>query len=291
MKRKNFTGFLLEGKRGTFLTVSGVLILVAVIFIGCYQFRSINQPSTAYANSYFDVPIVCERDDDPGLTEDDWANTLRNIGLFGVMIPNGWSVKDSIPYTIISKNAALNNSGFLVYNAAHTQTLQDSIPAFSGYHWWGAITDRTAELTSLDSFYFTPRIFTNNQLGTFNLRYAVGDKDYWDRNPADQYNYGGGLSDPMPITITLNTGLDRLFDKSNVKIFYNAESGTLHVELATYGSEVISMRVLNMSGSVVHTNQVLSRTCTFTVPNLASGVYIVELKNGTHISRTKILVR
>jgi hypothetical protein len=76
------------------------------------------------------------------------------------MLPEGWTVEDSIPYTIISENPSLNNTGFLIYDPVHSKTLKDSIPAMPGYYWWGAITDRIAELTSLDSFYFAPRIIT-----------------------------------------------------------------------------------------------------------------------------------
>lgn len=291
MKGKFTFSRFVESRRSTFLTLAGILFVISLVLIGCYQFRSINQPSSGYANSYFDVPIVAERDNDPGLTETEWANVLRNIGLFGVMIPNGWTVDDSIPYTIISKNAALSNSGFLVYNAAHAQTLQDTIPALPGYHWWGAITDRIAELTSLDSLYFTPRIRTNGQIGTFYLRYAIGDKDYWDRNPADQYNYGGGLSDPISIQITYAVGTEDLLSSANVSLYPNPTQGVLHVKLTGYKSEVISVSVYNTSGKVMMTGEILSSTSEFNLSHLPKGVYVVELRNGEHKSRTKILLR
>lgn len=290
MKRSLTLGRLSKSTK-TFLSLAGILFVIAVVLIGCYQFRSINQPATGYTNSYFDVPIVAERDEDPNLTEEDWANELKNIGLFGVMIPDGWTVFDSIPYTIISKNPLLNNSGFLVYNAAHSQTLQDTIPALPGYHWWGAITDRIAELTSLDSFYFTPRIRTDAQIGTFTLRYAIGDKDYWDRNPADQYNYGGGLSDFIPITISYGVGTGELLSKANVTLYPNPTEGTVHVQLAGYKSEVIGVHVFNASGQVVMTGEILASSSKFDLSYLPKGLYVVELSNGILKSRTKILLK
>lgn len=280
-----------QSKKTTVMSLAGLLFLISVLLIGCYQFRSINQPGTGYTNSFFDVPIVAERDEDPGLTEDDWANVLRNIGLFGVMIPDGWSVDDSIPYTIISKNAALSNTGFLVYDAAHSQTLQDTIPALPGYHWWGAITDRTAELTSLDSLYFTPRIRTNGTAGTFYLRYAIGDKDYWDRNPADQYNYGGGLSDPIEIIISHGVGTEELLNDANISMYPNPTSGILHVMLSGYKSEIIAVNVINSAGKTVKTAEILSSSSEFDLSDLPKGLYFVELRNGPHMSRTKILLR
>ncbi len=291
MKRKFTFSSLISNPRLTVPTLAGILFMISVLLIGCYQFRWILQPSTGFTNSFFDVPIIGERDNDPGLTEDDWANTLRNIGLFGVMVPDGWTVDDSIPYTIISKNAALSNSGFLVYNAAHSQTLQDTIPALPGYHWWGAITDRIAELTSLDSFYFTPRIRTNATAGTFYLRYAVGDKDYWDRNPADQYNYGGGLSDPIEIVISYGVGTQDLLNNANISMYPNPTEGILHIDLKGYKSEVIAVNIYNTAGMMVKKGEILSSSSTFNLTELPKGIYVVELRNGTFKSRTKILLR
>ena len=290
--KKTFTFKSFAGsKKTTFLALTGIMFVISILFIGCYQFRSINQPSTGFTNSYFDVPIVAERDEDPGLGDGEWANTLQNIGLFGVMIPNGWTVDNSIPYTIISKNPDLNNTGFLVYDLAHTKTLQDSIPALPGYHWWGAKTDRTAELTEFDSLYFTPRIRTDHQVGNFFLRYAIGDKDYWDRNPADQYNYGGGLSDPIQITITSGVGVDELLSKANIAVYPNPTEGILNVKLNGYKSEVISIRIYNSKGQVVLTDEILKSSSEFNLTHLPKGVYIVELQNGTKTSDTKIVLK
>jgi hypothetical protein len=267
------------------------LFVISVFFIGCYQFRSINQPSEGYTNSYFDVPIVAERDNDPGLGDPEWANELKNIGLFGVMVPNGWTVDDNIPYTIISKDPSLNNTGFLVYSFSHTKTLQDSIPALTGYHWWGAITDRTAELTQFDSLYFTPRIKTDGQTGVFSLRYAIGDKDYWDRNPADQYNYGGGLSDPIQISITSGVGVAELLSKANVSIYPNPTAGKLHVNLTGYKAEVITMNIFNSGGKVVMTEEIVRSSNEFNLSELPKGVYIVELRSGANKSSSKIVLK
>lgn len=291
MKRKFTLNPFKGSKKSTILAVALLSFVTAVIFIGCYQFRSINQPTTGYTNSYFDVPIVCERDNDPGLGDPEWANTLQNIGLFGVMIPDGWTVGDSIAYTIISKDPSLNNTGFLIYNLGNSKTLKDSIPPPAGYHWWGAVTDRIAELTQLDSFYFTPRIKTNWKTGTFMLRYAVGDKDYWDRNPADRYNYGGGLSDPISISITSNVGVAELLSKANVSLYPNPTAGILNVNLNNYKAEVIQMNILNSEGKIVKSDEILKATNQYDLNGLPKGVYIVELWNGSNKSSSKIILK
>lgn len=291
MKTKFTFNLFASGKKTAFLALTGILFVTSVVFIGCYKFRSINQPTEGLTNTYFDVPIVAQRDDDPGLGDAEWANELKNIGLFGVMLPNGWTVDDNIPYTIISKDPSLNNTGFLIYSLSHTKTLQDSIPAIPGYHWWGAVTDHTAELTQFDSLYFTPRIKTDGKTGTFNLRYAIGDKDYWDRDPADQYNYGGGLSDPIGINISSGVGIIELLSKANVSIHPNPTEGLLHVNFAGYKSEVITMNVINPKGQLVMTNEIQKSTNEYDLSAFPKGVYIVELRCGADKSSSKIVLK
>lgn len=288
---KNATLRSLKQKPGfLLLTFGGTLFLLTIILAGCYKFRSIKQPAAGFTDSYFDVPIVVERDSDPGLTDAEWANELKDIGLFGVMVPDGWTVKDSIHYTIKSKDASLNNTGFLVHDEGHSKTLQDSIPAIAGYHWWGAITDRIANLTQFDSLFFAPRIKTDDKVGHFNLRYAVGDRNYWDRIPADQFHYGGGLSDPMAISISENSGVQDILNKANISIFPNPSKGILNVNLIGYRSEIIRMNIVDIRGSVVMTREILQSNNTFNIGNLSKGIYVVELRNGKNKSNTRIIV-
>jgi hypothetical protein len=290
MKQKFTLNVFAGSKKKTILALIGIMFVTSVLFIGCYKFRSIKQPSEGYTNSYFDVPIKVERDADPSLDDGMWEQAGSDIGLFGVMVPDGWTVDDNIAYTIVSKNSSLTNSGLLVYDAVHTQRLQDSIPAIAGYHWWGAITDRMADMTSFDSLYFTPRIHTDGKTGSFFLRYAVGDKNYWDRNPADQFNFGGGLSDPIEIKISSNVGLN-LLSKANVSMYPNPTHGILNVNFSGYKSEVVKMYISDSRGSVVMTKEILKSSNVFDLSSLPKGVYIVELKNGKNISSSKIVVK
>lgn len=290
--KKTFTfNFFAGSKKTTVLALVGTLFVISMVMVGCYEFRTINQPSEGLSDSYFDVPIIAQRDQDPGLDDNSWTGALQNTGLFGVMLPDGWTVEDNIAYTIVSKGAGLNNSGFLVYDAAHSKTLQDSLPAPAGYHWWGAITDRIADMNQFDSLYFTPRIHTDSKTGTFFLRYAIGDKNYWDRNPADQFNYGGGLSDPISISITNNVGLTDLLSKANVTMYPNPTRGELHVNLGNYKSQLINMNIYDTKGQVVYTKEILKSSNVFNLSTLPKGVYVVELKNGKNKSSSRIVVK
>lgn len=289
--KKTFTlNIFASSKKTIMLGIAGALFVISMVMVGCYEFRTINQPSEGVTNSFFDVPIIAERDKDPGLDDGSWTGALQSTGLFGVMIPDGWTVDDNIPYTIISKGDGLDNSGLLIYDAAHSKTLQDSIPAPAGYHWWGAITDRIADLNQFDSLYFTPRIHTDSKTGTFFLRYAIGDKDYWDRNPADQYNFGGGLSDPISISISDNVGLSDLLSRANVSMYPNPTRGMLHVNLGEYKSQVIKMNVYDTKGQLVMTKEILRSANVFNLSTLPKGSYVVELRSGSKKSSSRIVV-
>ncbi|MFA5419547.1 MAG: hypothetical protein WC341_13940 [Bacteroidales bacterium] len=174
-----------------------VFLFSTLFFVGCYEWGNIIQPTSATINSYFDVTLNAQDDGNP---DNDWTNTdLIDYGLFGVMLPEGWNVKDSIAFNIVCTDSSYDNSGILVHSEAHSQTLEDYVPAPNGYYWWGAVTAEKASMINFQSLSFSPRIFTNDQAGEFFLRYAIGDMNYWDRNPVDDE------SDPISITIVDNT--------------------------------------------------------------------------------------
>ena len=297
--KRTFTLNIFAGSKKTIvLALVSTLFVISMVLVGCYEFRAINQPSEGLSNSYFDVPIIAQRDKDPGLDDTYWTgSTLADIGLFGVMLPDGWTIDNNIPYTIVSKNNAKSNSGILVYDAAHSAKLEASYPAIAGYHWWGAITDRTASLDEFDSLYFTPRINTDGKTGSFFLRYAIGDLMYNDahtlqeRNPADVAGYGRGLSDPISINITNNVGLADLLSKANVSMYPNPTHGELHVNLGNYKSQKINMNIYDTKGQIVFAKEILKSSNIFNLSTLPKGIYVVELKNGKNKSSSRIVVK
>ena len=149
--KKNFTlknGF---GKNSMFKSLTVATLFSFLFFMGCYEWKTIIQPDYATVNSYFDVFLSAHDDGNP---DNDWTNPdLHDYGLFGVMLPDSWTVGDSIPFTIICTNPEYNNSGILLWSADRSQTLEDSIPSPNGYYWWGAATSAEASLIYFDSLY------------------------------------------------------------------------------------------------------------------------------------------
>ena len=282
--KKTFTLRNLENnKKATFGLLAAFLFAVSVIFVGCYEFRSIYQPEQAYINNYFDVQIVAQEDADDG---NDWSvDGLQNIGYFGVMLPDGWSVKDSIVYTIVSTDEATTNTGFLVFSADVSQTYEDSIPSIDGYHWWGSLTDRNADMYMFDSLYFSPRIMTGAEAGEFHLRYAIGDADYWDRNPNEV------ISEPLPITIIDDTGINEMLSSANISLYPNPTSDVLSIDFNAYMSETVSMKITDLSGKI-HMSKILQQSKnSIDVSRLADGMYVVQLSSGARSYSTKIMLK
>lgn len=260
-----------------------VVILVSTLFwVGCYEWRNIIQPDSATVNTYFDVFLSAQDDGNP---DNDWTNEdLVDYGLLGIMLPNGWTVQDSIPYTIICTDPSFNNTGILLYSEARSHTLNDSVPAPPGYYWWGSATKTEASMQYFDSLYMEPRIYTGSQPGNFFLRYAIGDIDYWDRNPADD------ISDPMPITLVDNTSVGEILSDANISIYPNPVTNELNVQFNRYNRELIDMEIFDLTGKVVQSTKIFTGTTRVNVENLESGVYFVSLQSGAISKTHKIIV-
>ncbi len=282
MKKKSTLLTEFNGKL-TFMKGTVVILLVSSLFwVGCYEWNNIIQPDSATVNSYFDVFLSAHDDGNP---DNDWTNEdLVDYGLLGIMLPNGWTVQDSIAYTIVCTDPSYNNTGILIYNEARSQTLSDSIPPPPGYYWWGSATSTEATMIYFDSLYMEPRINTGSQAGDYFIRYAIGDVDYWDRNPADD------ISDPMPITLVDNTGLAELLSESNITIFPNPVVDQMSIKLDRYNNELIEMEVVDLTGKVVSKTTVVSQLTKINTENLKAGVYFVRLLNGETSSVHKIII-
>jgi len=259
-----------------------VIISATLFFAGCYEWRNIFQPSEVAINSFFDVWLSAQDDGNP---DNDWTNPdNHDIGLLGIMIPIGWDVQDSIHYWIKTTEAGYDNDGILIYNAAHSQTLTDSIPPAPGYYWWGAKTDGEASMVYFDSLYMEPRIFTDGQVGTFYLRYAIGDEDYWDRNPADD------VSDPIEITTT-TVDVEEMLGKTNIRLFPNPATDQLNIRFNDYQNNVVEMSIIDMTGREVLRGRLMNKDNTIQISNLSKGNYFLRLQTGAESSVQKFVVR
>jgi len=259
-----------------------VMLFSTLFWVGCYEWRNIIQPDTATVNSYFDVFLSAQDDGNP---DNDWTNPdLIDYGLLGILLPNGWTVQDSVHYSIVCTDPSYNNSGILLYSEARSQTLNDSIPAPPGYYWWGSATATEASMVYFDSLYIEPRIYTGSQAGDYFLRYAIGDIDYWDRNPAED------ISDPIPITLIDNTNVDEFLSSENISIYPNPVTSVMNIKFNKYRNELVEMEIFDLTGKIVREAKILNGLTTIDVEDLDNGIYFVKLNNGHTSSAHRIII-
>ena len=272
------------------------LVLAVFLFFGCYEFFKVAQPTSAYSNSSFTVPIIVKQDAEPS---NDWTATdLKQFGLFGVLIPEGWTIDDKILYKIESSDSIpdgaggwkkvedKSNSGHLVYNALHSKMLKDSLGVPANYKWWGAKTDVEADMLYFDSLYFTVKVNTDNKVGTFYLQYAIGDVENKERQPADH------VTEPIPIQISVDPALGiNSFKALDFKVYPNPSSGEVNIDLAGFNSGKVQLEVLDITGKLVMKQTLDRNISTINLRDKDPGTYIVKLKYGEENKNFKILLR
>jgi hypothetical protein len=268
-----------------------LLAMFTLLFVfGCYEFKVVDQPTEGFKNSTFDVNIVMTEDNDES---NDWSyedGSLTKHGLFGVLLPEGWTISDNIPVTIVSMDSISDGAGgwiyptsdhggdfVLAYNEEQTTMLNDSTQAPPpGYYWWGGKTTEPVDMAFFDSLYFTVSVLTDDRLGEFFLQYAVGDVDYWGRMPYDP----NVITDPLPINIVVGVGINTFLNDAALSVYPNPSYGYLNVELAGYSGEQVDMMMYDLRGKQVMMRNITSAHTTLDVVDLKPGVYVVRLESG-----------
>lgn len=284
-------------KRSTFkkIFLRKESLLVAAIFglllvFGCYEFKMVNQPTEANSNSTFDVQIVLTEDDDPS---NDWSledGSLTKTGLFGVLLPEGWTIEDNIAVRIESADSLDDGEGgyiyptsehggdfTLAYSETQTTMLNDSTDnPPPGYYWWGAESTEPLDMAFLDSLYFTVTVMTDDKVGEFYLQYAAGDVDYWERQPFD----ANTLTDPLPITISHPVNVDPHFAEDAILTYPNPTYGYINIKFEDFNGKAVDMLMYDIKGKQVMSGQLKCAETMLDVIDLTPGVYFLRLQSG-----------
>ncbi len=199
---KRFYYSIRESRWLRVLTVS--LFLISFILYGCFKLKSLDHPTNAYTQSYFDVAFVCEPDTD---------DKTEARGYFGVLMPQGWEPQQETDFTIFYPDGVDDINGKLIYNKDYTDALNNEFPAPQGYYWWGGRSTEDLEIVKRFNkdqpgqydvkclnFSFKFRIFTDSKTGDFNLRYVIGTNGN-SQNPVSNGKY---VDENRTITITEN---------------------------------------------------------------------------------------
>lgn len=290
--------------RLTHLTWLTMLVASIVLFATCYEW-TIDQPTEGFTNSSITVSVVLKPSENGN-----FAAQLENFGVFGVLLPEGWTVEDSIFFSTEGVNQdepvePYRDTGWIVYDAEYAQMYEDSavidyesrqIEGWTqgdnirnyttpeGYYWWGGKSTNTARVANLDSISLTVTIHTDDQTGDFNLQYAMGTLDWWVRTPVVE----GGVSELMPITISDNTNVKNYLE-GGINVYPNPASNVLHVDAGSISDGEILL--LDMTGRVQFRQKLTSRIHTFDISDYATGAYVVKLKTDLGEYSRKVLIK
>jgi len=136
-----------------------VLVSIGIILLfGCYEIETVDQPTAASENSSFITNVVMALEE---------ANFEKAVPNFGVKLPIGWTMLDTVPFI-----GDLN--GFFVYNSVLTDSANVLWPPEQDYFWWVGNAVDTINALPEGSAIITPLIITGDHNGIFNIEYRVG---------------------------------------------------------------------------------------------------------------------
>ena len=272
-------------KKRTLLRNACVALFFIVVFFGCYKWKSYSQPTQALPSQVFYTTLSIQPGDDPD--NDYTAKDNEDFGLFGVLLPNGWTVdEDEFEFTYNSDSTE-STTGWVYSNEVQTARLEELDPAPLGYHWWGGQTDDIVNLWGFRTIDFTVPILPTDEEDSYNLKYTVGDLGD-DTHPGKREP--AYIKTPlMPIEITSNANLDKtVMASASVYPTITTDFINIYVVKTSVASKA---RIVAMSGKTV-ISKVLDKTHnTIDVNSLAAGNYFVVIKIGDKTKSQKIMVK
>ncbi|MBN2172969.1 MAG: right-handed parallel beta-helix repeat-containing protein [Bacteroidales bacterium] len=145
---------------------TAIVIIVLALLSACFQFDFVIQPYSADLNSSFEVEVSV-------ITTD--GNGNNYIPYFGILLPDDWTVDDSIGFMFDTV------PGVLVYSDSLSLEMDTLDPAPEGYYWWVSKAIESVIYNYGDTYLCNPTIHTGNDPGTFYLDYMAGSNcnDYY----------------------------------------------------------------------------------------------------------------
>jgi len=160
------------------------LLMALLVIAGCFDFEYVNQPHSAQPDSSFVVHISAYTTDGDG-------NSY--VPYFGILLPVGWTVEDSIVFTCNSIDGAF------AYSDSLSLEMGNIYPPPDNYYWWVGAGIDSVIYNDDDTYLFNPIIHTDSQTGNFYLSYMLGS--------SSQGQYGGlgyNISENRIITVGLS---------------------------------------------------------------------------------------
>jgi parallel beta-helix repeat protein len=143
-------------------------LILLLLFSACFEFDWLVQPVCTNPNSSFTVEVSI-------ITTD--GNGGYYIPCFGIRLPEGWEVQDSIEFRYWEQSWYpwfMEGEGEFIHSDSLSAVMDSIDPATNGYYWWVGQGIDTVPYNLGYLFRMTPVIVTDDQTGTFFLDYMAG---------------------------------------------------------------------------------------------------------------------
>ena len=260
---KNFT-LLIKLRDLLFLICISFLLLAG----GCYYIESIIQPDKVDVNETFNVKINVNAD--PG------GEFIPAYGYVGVLLPDGWKVKDSVRY--FKTGSYSEKTGYLLYSdfAVNFIINQVGLPP-SGYYWWGARSMTPIDLRFDDKGFIDLVITSGPKPGKFDTRYVLCDDNDWGENYLK-------ISDLKSLIVHSR----KLEINYEINVYPNP--ATEHVTFSwSRNYDQLNLMVYQITGKYL-IDKIISPNEETDVSHLPKGIYLYRLSDNNEMIKTGKLV-
>jgi hypothetical protein len=262
-----------------------IILILGIFMMGgsCYEINCIDQPTEVQVTDFFDTKIVIVPKDDM-LNNRGWGEDLTANGIIGILLPDGWKVKDSIEYSEMENCPEC----FLIFCSEVVSFLNNykdiTVPA--GYHWWGAISNYKLDGETFSGVSVNITIRTGKKDGNYNLQYVFGDTSPW--NGADPYSIV--TKSEFNPTISLTSHSSTSWKNEDWEVYPNPSKGQIYIRQGNISEEVL-MKVYDLNGKI-HKSDVLRENLNYVdLSSLSMGVYIVSLENQGEVKTKQLIIQ
>ena len=206
-------------------------------------------------------------------------------GYLGILLPEGWTVKDTVKY-----KATNYESGYFCYNNDVVSFLESYIsqpPA--GYYWWGANSNKKISLTPYSSGNIDLTILTDGKTGQFNTKYILGDDTDWNKMVLGDLFGKVTESTLMQIKSGITTHNATSWKNEDWEVYPNPSIGQITIRQGNF-SETVVMKIYDLNGRLQKSEILHESTTHVNLGNLSKGTYILSLDKKGEVKTKRIII-
>jgi hypothetical protein len=268
----------------SFIKKATFVFALVLLMVGCYEWKSINQPTSASPNSSFEVELNLQRPQ----SEDPSSDPISAYAYFGVILPEGWTIKDTITFEKYGQTEDQIVKDTLVFSQTHVETLTaDTMKVPSGYKWWAAKSLRQVEMIGFTTGHFKIKVFTNEAVGEFKMKYVMGD----DEGELPRFPYSDkAISNFIPITIEDGTNVKDIWQNEEWHVYPNPTTGIIFIDQPNVSGNT-KLKIYDLNGRLWKQEISNKNNTSIDLQGLPKGHYFVVLERDKVIKTKQIVLR